>query len=348
MLNSVNLAYQTIDPPQKPKRIAWVDYAKGFGILLVVIGHTLRGLVSNSILEPTIFEQTIDKWIYAFHMPLFFFISGLFIERSIAQSFSSFLISKLQTIAYPYFLWSFLQEMIRSLSNTSSEPTEKIWRIIYQPTMQFWFLYVLFGISVMYAVFRKSSLSVEAFGFACGLLYITYLLKTNFGSWTVLYMLRINAIYFATGALTAKFNMLDRLNNFRSADLVRGARAGFLFILLGVITNLHEIGLLTPLFAFSGIFSTLSLVTFLQRHNFADFLKRWGFLSLQIFVAHTIFSAGLRTFLEHFNHHASPLMHIVLGTWIGIYGPIGLYMICQKFKFPYLFTWRPIHTAGHS
>jgi len=346
MLNSTNLAYQTIEPPQKPRRIAWVDYAKGFGILLVVIGQTLRGLVSNSILEPTIFEQISDKWIYAFHMPLFFFISGLFIERSISQSFSRFLISKLQTIAYPYFLWSFLQELLRTLSDTNSEPIGEIWRIIYQPTMQFWFLYVLFTISVLYTIFRKFSLSVEAVGFIFGLLYITNLLKTDLGSWSVLYMLRINVIYFATGALATKFNLLDRLNNFRSADLVRGAIAGFSIILIGVLTNRQDMSFLTPLFAFSGIFSTLSFVTFLQRHNFADFLQQWGFLSLQIFVAHTIFSAGLRTFLEHFNPHASPLIHIVLGTWIGIYGPIGLYMICQKFNFPYLFTWRPIRTAS--
>jgi len=42
----------------------WVDVAKGMGILLVVLGHVI-GL-----------PLPIRKYIYSFHMPLFFFISG--------------------------------------------------------------------------------------------------------------------------------------------------------------------------------------------------------------------------------------------------------------------------------
>lgn len=45
-----------------------IDIAKGIGILLVVIGHSIN---SDSILQ---------TYIYMFHMPLFFIMSGLFIE----------------------------------------------------------------------------------------------------------------------------------------------------------------------------------------------------------------------------------------------------------------------------
>lgn len=47
------------------KRIEWIDAAKGIGICLVVAGHALPG---NAIAATVI---------WAFHMPLFFFISGL-------------------------------------------------------------------------------------------------------------------------------------------------------------------------------------------------------------------------------------------------------------------------------
>lgn len=50
----------------KPKHLNWIDYIKGIGIILVVIGHT------------TDIGDTWRVWIYTFHMPLFFCISGSF------------------------------------------------------------------------------------------------------------------------------------------------------------------------------------------------------------------------------------------------------------------------------
>ena len=45
------------------KRIEWIDVSKGIGIILVLIGHiSLNG--------------GLNKFIYSFHMPLFFILSG--------------------------------------------------------------------------------------------------------------------------------------------------------------------------------------------------------------------------------------------------------------------------------
>lgn len=46
------------------ERIKDIDIAKGIGILLVIIGHSFP-------------ESYIQRLCYCFHMPLFFFISGL-------------------------------------------------------------------------------------------------------------------------------------------------------------------------------------------------------------------------------------------------------------------------------
>uniref|UniRef100_UPI001C2F5592 acyltransferase family protein n=1 Tax=Micrococcus sp. GbtcB5 TaxID=2824750 RepID=UPI001C2F5592 len=45
-------------------RVEWIDTAKGMGIFLVILGHTgsLGGRITN--------------YIYSYHMPLFFFLSG--------------------------------------------------------------------------------------------------------------------------------------------------------------------------------------------------------------------------------------------------------------------------------
>lgn len=79
------------------KRICWVDNAKGIAIIMVVAGHVgfLPELLHNAI--------------YAFHMPLFFILSGLFIDKSISETtFSNFFIKKVQTLMIPFFAFGFI------------------------------------------------------------------------------------------------------------------------------------------------------------------------------------------------------------------------------------------------
>ena len=50
------------------KRVQYIENAKGIGILLVVLGHN----------DMNAYHPTLHRFIYAFHMPLFFFLSGIF------------------------------------------------------------------------------------------------------------------------------------------------------------------------------------------------------------------------------------------------------------------------------
>lgn len=72
------------------KRIDWIDQVKGFGIFLVVYGHNF---------------PVTEKYIYSFHMPLFFLIAGIFHP---AIQNKSTIIKRVKTILVPYFIWSFL------------------------------------------------------------------------------------------------------------------------------------------------------------------------------------------------------------------------------------------------
>jgi polysaccharide biosynthesis protein PslL len=56
-----------------PQRIVHIDIAKGIGILLVVLAH--NGLQA--------YAPFLHQFIYAFHMPLFFFLSGMFFKPEI-------------------------------------------------------------------------------------------------------------------------------------------------------------------------------------------------------------------------------------------------------------------------
>ncbi len=77
-----NAAYKTNQSPDK-NRIYLYDNLKFFAILLVVIGHALDFLTSKS---GNHLEKSLYLTIYSVHMPLFVFISGLFLKPMNAET----------------------------------------------------------------------------------------------------------------------------------------------------------------------------------------------------------------------------------------------------------------------
>jgi len=53
-----------------------ISFMQTFGIILVVLGHSTYQLMQAG------HTPAIYKWIYTFHMPLFFFISGYLLRYS--------------------------------------------------------------------------------------------------------------------------------------------------------------------------------------------------------------------------------------------------------------------------
>ena len=102
----------------------------------------MRGLKSSGIIPDDAAFRAVDAWIYAFHMPLFFLISGLFIDRQAARPARVFLLDKVGSIVYPYAVWSVLQSAVQiALARYTNAKPEwgAVARIGYQPIMQFWF-----------------------------------------------------------------------------------------------------------------------------------------------------------------------------------------------------------------
>ena len=78
------------------KRIEYLDIARGIGILLVVLGH-------NDFEAISLF---IHQVIYSFHIPLFFFLSGYFINISIP--FFDFVKKRFNALLKPFLFTIFL------------------------------------------------------------------------------------------------------------------------------------------------------------------------------------------------------------------------------------------------
>lgn len=334
-----------LDLPLVKQRLQWVDYAKGIGIFLVVVGHVIRGLENSSILQSSPLLSKVDQWIYAFHMPLFFFISGLFVQRSLSKPLKDYVLDKVYVIAYPYFVWSLLQTVFQVLgSNYTNHSTISLFDILkigYQPILEFWFFYTLFVILLLYGILYKLKQPPVFFLIFSVLLYCLHGLNVNFGPWCVLYLVRRHALYFALGAIigSSQVSNLSKINTFALGAI---AIWGYLAVGLAVQLQLAENVIAIPLMAILGIAASMALAVLLEKFNVLGFVKNWGIFSLEIFVAHTIAASIFRIALQKLFGFREPAIHFLLGTAIGIYAPIALSVICSKLGFKYMFTLRAL------
>ena len=335
---SKTVSYQTTK-----ERLNWVDYAKGIGIFLVVIGHVIRGLVNSSVLEPSSLLTFVDHWIYAFHMPLFFFISGLFVQRSLNKPFKDFILGKLCTIAYPYFIWSSIQGIFQAIGyKYTNNPFSllDIWKIFYEPLLQFWFLYTLFSIILVYGILYQLKLPPLFFFVFSIILYCCHVFNINFGLWGILYLFRSHAIYFALGSMISVIKLTSFFTDTKLYTLLLLVFGGYLIVGLSTQLHLTENTIDIPLIAIVGISASVLLAAVLAKLNVLKFVQIWGRLSLEIFVAHSIAASLFRILIQKYFGFSEPITHFIFATIIGIYTPVALNSVCSRLGFQYMFTFK--------
>jgi len=138
----------TLEPITSGTRSNIVDIVKGIAIILVAYGHTAQGMIHRGWwATPGAFFS--DTFIYSFHMPVFFFIAGLFVVGSIAKRGSRrFTLDKLKTILYPYVLIVVLNAALNPLVGrfkSGHEPFQwKVFLLNLADGDASWFLFVLF------------------------------------------------------------------------------------------------------------------------------------------------------------------------------------------------------------
>src|SRR5436853_6769661 len=126
-------------------RVDWVDYAKGFCIVFVVMMHSTLGV------EQAAGEQ---GWLHAivafakpFRMPDFFLISGLFLAQVIDRDWRTYLDRKVVHFAYFYLLWLTIQFAFKApLFVHEHGVMSTVWLYVesfWEPFGTLWFIYLL-------------------------------------------------------------------------------------------------------------------------------------------------------------------------------------------------------------
>ena len=315
------------------EREEWVDYAKAFGIILVTYGHVARGVMNAGIKGDESVYYFINNVIYSFHMPLFFFLSGLFFISSLQRrgAYSLFK-NKLATIFYPYIVWSILQgsiELLLSNYTNGNVTVTQIASFLWAPRAQFWFLYALFLVSLV-GILVYTKLSAKYYWLILVFATIAYINRYELVLIPLTGFVLHNFVFFAFGIVFYQKRELIAKNNYfilPVSFLVFIILQWYFHIQLNLLYTTEKYWL-ALLVAICSILFVSSLSISLLR-----FKLRWlaflGEASLGIYVMHIIAGSGIRIILQKMLGINDILTHLVIGTTMGVLIPL-LIMIFLK------------------
>ena len=322
-------------------RNLWVDYAKAIGILLVVYGHVVRGLLNGGIITANVDTHwLVDSIIYTFHMPLFFFLSGLFFWHSLNNRGGTGLFcNKIDTIFYPFVLWSLLQgsiEVVLARYTNGGVGMGEVLMLLWSPRAQFWFLYALFAAFCL-AILLYRRFSTRAFLPLLVLSAAFYLLQQWTPKVAALVFLAQNFVFFAFGIW---FNGIrQRIESNATAVLLVSAVAFVVaqYLFHGVLGLTYaDRGAASLVVAFIGILFTVSLCMLLARKP-VGWMLTLGALSMPIFLMHILAGSGVRVILSKFLGINDDTVHIVIGCLAGVLLPIIAAKILEALKIDWLY-----------
>ena len=323
---------------------AWyIDNAKAIGIILVVVGH-----------HPGL-PRIINEFIFSFHMPLFFFLSGYLLKEShLRLNFAPYLRSLGSRLLLPYLFFSAVSYAYWLLTfrigykaerYDHANPFEPLWGVLYgintalDMNVVLWFFTCMFMVRLIYFSLRRLVDGQAAFA-------IAFILGIGVGfmqnmpdfrmPWNadlaivacVFYAIGHQARYFDISAYFKKYFKRSVMFSF----LTMACLAGLVQINGRVDMAPMNFGKQPLLFfagAFMGIYVVLFLSTIVKENGVLLMLSKY---SIVIFPLHLIFFSifnGFSTLILHYSYDYNRTFSAVLlqsSLAIGLCLPISFLM----------------------
>ncbi len=338
-----------------------MDVAKGLAIILVALGHVERGLVNAGLVSFDGWAGQLDAWLYAFHIPLFMFLAGLFVATSVRRyGMAGFLRRRLVELLWVYLVWELINTSASVVlaSVTNGEATWLDVVRLWAPYGAMWFLPSLaLGTLVVAPAWwwaqDRSGPGVRNAALAALVVVLTAAsawLWIPMTSWPwdwvrpQLWSFLAVGVVVGAGGLRRALATLPALA--LAAIALGGAAAVYALTLIpGAVPTLLEPVDGAPAARAAGLaaawLGTAAVVTaaaLIARHaeTPATGLAYLGVRSLAIYVSHTNFTAGTRVALGMIGLTALPL-EVVAGVVVGVAGPLLLYAVAQRAHLGWLY-----------
>lgn len=318
-------------------RIHYISFLQVIGPVLVILGHS-----TNSMPSSDWYYVFTKEWIYLFHMPLFFFVSGyLFTFKGGLKNteYDKFIKNKFKRLIYPYLFWniSFIIPKLISqgyIDDNISFNLNTISELLLVPRQNIlghtWFLvalFIIFTFSFIYDnLFFKNYENKRYIILMVSFLTVTMYM---FPIPTDIFALRDiskNFVFFWTGMLLGKvevnyiFNVLQKK---------------FTFIILSIVTLLFTIvtlqqssvKIISLITAISTILLLFSLPIYFNIKN--EIIEKLAKTSFDIYILHWPFMILTRIILFQImkmNYIIVILMMIITGY----FGPLLVKKIIEQ------------------
>jgi fucose 4-O-acetylase-like acetyltransferase len=317
------------------KRFSWIDIAKGIAINLVVYRHLLIGIERSGLkIEPYLLQM--NEMVYSFRMPLFFILSGFFFSRSMAKrNNKEFVKYKISSLIYPYLVWCLIHitlQIIMSDYTNASRGLEDYLYILIKPRAidHLWFLFALFNVTITIFILRYLIKINKRAVFAISLVavYLSTLIKDVEPFQDILFYMP----YFALGDLISEKALTKEF------QVKISSNAGLLLMLpLFVVSqwywlNHHDINI----FGFGavatlGSFFIIAISVRIAEQRWTGLLALIGRKSLEVYLAHVVFSSAFRIFFINVLHINNIYLLLFLCMTLGVIFPILLAAWGERF-----------------
>lgn len=277
----------------------WVDVARGIGIFLVVLGHAIADIVHNEFLFEKLFQ-----FIYSFHMPLFFFLSG-FCGAKVFQKKrwcdkKSYIIERFKRLMIPYIFVGMCYIPVKLLMSNYVTKQINIKYILLgflcgdNPNSQLWTLYVLFldaAIVCLIVNNRKYTRHILIFVtliMSCASIFVDSSFGRNFMFESLFYVL----------GLTVKIEIpsfCDKVIFNHKSAVGCGFVVGMaLLIGINIYGNVDGRNPIKIVTAILGIIVVCGISFICKEGKVKDFLRELGKYSMDIYIMANIFQVFVR------------------------------------------------------
>ncbi|MDO5750398.1 MAG: acyltransferase family protein [Rothia sp. (in: high G+C Gram-positive bacteria)] len=327
-----------------------IDIAKGIAIIAIVLGHVHRGIWASGLGTYSVlwFKVPFDHFLYFWHLSVFAFLSGLFVQQSITKYGTlEYLRSRVILIFYLYTLWQVLQIGVKLLlpggSNSSSSWSDlyKLW----VPEGQLWFfpwLLLATVYSVLLKVWAKNILGYTAIFIAVVLAFLSWGWFDKYIGTQGLPLL----IFFILGVNIGFKRLSNFLQALKTFQILGITIAGFaIFLIFFFLTPAvpptvypeNAVGYDQVLAGFVACISAtcaiIGLACVLARIPGSEWIAYLGKQSLPIFLAHIIVIGAVRSIMMR-SHITGYGIYLVVLTVVGVVVPLGMYIIAKRLRIP--------------
>lgn len=318
----------------KTGRVDWVDYAKGFCIVMVVTMHSTLGVEAAAGHEG--WMHYLVSFARPFRMPDFFMISGLFLANVVDRSWRTYLDRKVVHFVYFYVLWMTIQLALKAPGLAAEHGAADVVKLYFvsliDPFGTLWFIYLL----PVFFVFIKLTRRVPApviwlFGAA---LEISHL---NTG-WMVPDEFAARFIYVYSGYVFAPY--LFSLSKSVQEKPLRGVAILLIWGLVNgyaVFAGYSQLPFVSLALGLLGAAAVIHFAALLSLMRACDRLRYCGEHSIVIYLAFFLPMATMRAVMLNTHFIADIGTISVLVTAAGVIGSLCMYWAMRNSPLGFLY-----------